>query len=171
MKKIIALSFLICFLTKGMENKVIVPIEQMPLLCDESDTVLMVSPGVSVLVLGGPVIYGVLTQPLGFDDPQCERKYISLLTEECIKTNLPCALDKPGWNKCISSLIDQYCGIEKDEYNHQLPGKRIAAWTPLMVAAVVTTGFQAGWLLGKWIARALHPKKPVALDNSMAIDE
>ena len=69
----------------------------------------------------------------------------------------------------ISKLVEKFCAADKVIYDNLLPEKIVAAWTPFMIAAAATVGFNGGWLLGKWIARAMRPK-PVG-SNEMLLEE
>lgn len=141
------------------------PTKTIALVGDETDLVIAPSLGVSALGIFATVIYGLIKQPLSFNDHDCLEKYIHSITQESIKTNFPCNLEKPGWNFCINSLIGEYCTIDKQEYERQLFDKRIAAWTPLMITATASVAFNSGWLLGKWVARKMNAKTGLESPN------
>lgn len=180
-KTILFLYTLLPYLSSGLQKdeiiivangvqEVRVPIEKMPLIADESDTVFASGLFVSITAIGGTAIYGIFTYPFPFNDRDCGAKYRQLIFNQSKETSIPCDLKKTDWINCIESLIEKYCDAERAEYDRQLSDKKIAAWTPLMVAAVASVGFNSGWLLGKWIGRAVRSKKSFGPAASTAIE-
>lgn len=149
-------------------QEVRIPIKQLPLVADD-EHIMAGSFGVSFGALFGTTLYGWMAQPFPFDNSECEIKYWKLIYEQSLETNRPCVM-KSGFRDCIEALVPGYCEPEKDEYNRQLPDKKIAAWTPLMVVATASVAFNGGWLLGKWLERKMNARNSLKLQSSTALE-
>lgn len=145
-----------------------VPIKKLPLVADECDAVLVGGVAISGLALAGTGLYGWIAHPFPFNNYECDAKYWGPLFEQSRETNVPCKIET-DFRSCISKLVEKFCAADKVIYDNLLPEKKVAAWTPFMIAAAATVGFNGGWLLGKWIARAMRPK-PVG-SNEMLLEE
>src|ERR1700761_4508123 len=111
-----------------------VPIEQIPLVSDQTDYVLVGGVTTSLMALGLAGIYRLAADPPPFNIYECRTNYYLSLSNQSKETDYPC---KWGYDfqNCLYDLVVKSCEIAEVQYDQTLPSKRLNAWIPFMVTA------------------------------------